>query len=173
MKPRVFGVSLVCCVASCAVPPAEIRSGPFNDVTITQAQQQNLVGQRVRWGGDIARVTPGRERTCFEVVGRPLTREARPRAGDETDGRFITCAPGFYDPTVYEHGRQLTVIGTLEEAEVGKIGDFEYHYPRIAGEKLYLWPQREPAMAAYAPWANPYGEPYQGPWTFGPWGYWW
>lgn len=166
---------LICCLAvACTQPPTQLRNGPFSELTPVDAQQESAVGRRVRWGGDIVSVKPGEELTCFEVIDRPLGRDARPRDTDETLGRFITCALGFYDPAIYDHGRQLTVIGTLETPAISEIGRAKLVYPRVLGERLYLWPRRKAASGSYGPWVSPSWEPYWGPWTSSPpWGYWW
>jgi outer membrane lipoprotein len=108
-------------------------------------------------------VTPRTDDTCFEIVRRPLDATARPRATDESDGRFIACATGFYDPAIYAEDRELTVVGTIVPPVSRPIGDYEYRYPRLAAEVVYLWEER--AYPVYAPY--PYG-PYYGPWYYDP-----
>lgn len=166
-------------LSACVTPPAPLAGGPFAETTVAQAQGGNLEGQRVRWGGEITTTTTSKDETCFELVSRPLDKQARPRRTDQTDGRFLACAPSFYDPAVYEKGRELTVIGPLQAPTVGKIGEYEYRYPGVAAEKVYLWPKRPRyAGAYYGPWVYdpwvgpfwyPYGYPYWGPWPYGPW----
>lgn len=163
-------------LSACVTPPAPLAGGPFEEITVAQAQGGDLEGQRVRWGGEIASTTTGKDDTCFEVVGRPLDKEARPRHTDQTEGRFIACVSGFYDPAVYEKGRELTVIGTLQASTVSKIGEYEYRYPRVAAETVYLWPKRPPySYVYYGPWGSPlwypYVYPYWGPWPYAPWPY--
>ena len=148
-------------LSACATtPPARLSGGPFSTITPSLARTRDLVGSRVRWGGTIAEVVPGKSETCFQVVGRPLDSEARPEEGDSTEGRYIACAAGFYDPAVYASGREITVTGTLESPQPGRIGEYEYRFPRVSADEVYLWPRWEPAY--YSPfWYSP------GPW--GPW----
>ncbi len=141
-----------------------------NDITVVDAQRESATGQRVCWGGEIVGVTVGELQTCFEVSERPLAPDTRPREAEATLGRVITCAPGYYDPAIYEHGHALTVVGTLEHPVVGRIGTTQYCYPRVAAERLYLWPPREPAPGFYEPWTFPCEESFWGPWTTTPWG---
>ncbi len=161
---------LLAFVNACAKPPAPL-AGAYPEISLREAQQGGLTGQRVRWGGTIVSTTPGKEDTCCEILERPLNAEARPRHTDESDGRFIACAPGFYDPAVYAQGREVTIVGTLQEPEMRKIGEHEYRYPKIAAEKVYLWPQREPARSYYYPWPDPFWYPAWGPWPYGTWYY--
>ena len=166
---------LLCLLASglcgCAAPPAVLSGGVFSAVTVQDAQVRDLGGERVRWGGSIVATTPGKDETCFEVVSRPLDREARPRYTDESDGRFLACAPGFFDPAVYSTGREISVVGTLQTVTLGKIGEYDYRYPRVAAEHIFLWPKREAAQAYYVaePWVGPFWYPYP---YWGPWPYW-
>ncbi len=160
-----------CIASACARPPRQL-AGVFAEITVAQAQQGNGIGQTVRWGGRIVATTPGKDETCFEVVSRPLNSEPRPRRTDESDGRFIACATGFYDPAVFSQKRELTVVGTLQPATVGKVGEYEYHYPHVAVEKVVLWPRRKrETLRYYDSWYDPLWYSYWGPWPYGPWRY--
>src|SRR4029453_10458475 len=84
-------------LAACAprIPPT--LQGTFPELTVAQAQTQNITGERVRWGGEIASTTPQSNQTCVEVVSKPLDRRTRPVASDAGSGRFMSCEPGFED----------------------------------------------------------------------------
>jgi outer membrane lipoprotein len=159
-------VSLLLGMAACAsrAPSA----APWSRVSVLRAQQENLVGERVRWGGDIVSVTLGEQDTCFQVISRPLTRDGRPRDTGQTSGRFIACAPGVYPRGLYE-GQEITVVGTLEKPIVREFGEGAHHYPRVTVEDLCFWPdqQRESAWRAQE-WPR---SPEQ--WQAGSEGYWW
>src|SRR5262245_33970586 len=114
MRRAVALLALSVYAAACARPPAVLR-GSFVPLTVPDARALGDVGERVRWGGTIVETRPAEHETCVEVVGRPLDDEARPRLTDETDGRFVACSPGFFDPAVYAAGRELTVAGTVAE----------------------------------------------------------
>jgi len=179
LLPLTFATILFSAALSgCFRPPAPL-AGTFPQISVSEAQRGGLTGERVRWGGTIVSNAPEQEETCFEILARPLSSEARPRRTDESQGRFIACTPGFYDPAVYCKGRELTVVGTLQQPEMRKIGEHEYQYPKVAAEKVYLWPKREPAQVYYyypgwpdaywwGPW--PYGYySFWGPWPYGGW----
>ncbi|MDE2341777.1 MAG: Slp family lipoprotein [Betaproteobacteria bacterium] len=167
-------LALMCAgLSACStMVPEPLAGNSFADVTIGQAQSQpEVMGLRVRWGGTIARTTPGPRDTCFEVVNRPLDEQARPELDDRSDGRFMACLSGFYDPEVYAPKREITVIGTLQAPAIGKIGNHDYVYPKVAVDTLYLWPRRvmqpfDPAMN-FGP--DPFMFQYQ-PWLLGPMG---
>lgn len=129
---------------ACARPPVPLR-GDFAEVSVPEAVANSDAGGEVRWGGEVVETTPMGDRTCFEVVERPLDRAARPRATDETDGRFIACTPGFHDPALWEPGREMTVVGTLAGTETGTIGEAAYRFPRVEAQAVHLWPVRDPS----------------------------
>jgi outer membrane lipoprotein len=169
-----IALGLLLLVGACARPPAPLAVSPLAEVTVEQARQHDAGGQRVRWGGTIAAVTPRRDETCLEVVSRPLDDQARPRRTDQTDGRFIACAPGFYDPAIHTQGREVTVVGTVQSPTEGTIGEYAYRYARLAAERVYLWPERETQRVVYyGPWVEPLWYPYWGPWPYYPWPYRW
>jgi outer membrane lipoprotein len=154
-------------LSGCYKPPAPL-AGTFPHVSITEAQRGEMTGQAVRWGGVIVSTMPKKEETCFEILARPLNSRARPERSDESQGRFLACAHGFYDPAVYSKGREVTVVGTLQQPEMRKIGEHEYEYPRVTAETVYLWPKRKYASAYYYPgWPDWYWYPGWGPWPYG------
>lgn len=131
-------------LAACATqPPVSLSTGPFTNITPLAAQTQNFAGNKVRWGGTIANVSPRKNETCFQVVSHSLDSMARPEEEDKSDGRFMACSPGFYDPAIYAEGREVTVAGTLQAPVLGKIGEYDYRFPLIAAEEIYLWPKRQ------------------------------
>lgn len=152
-------------VAGCATTPTPL-SGEFSQVTLEQARSQSLSGQRVRWGGEIVEVRPLDEKTCLEIMSRQLGASARPRETDATDGRFIACRPGFIDPAAFKPGREVTVVGNLEGVDSGKIGEFEYRFPRLAADTIYLWPKREKYDDRYRHYSPFFYDPFFWPYPY-------
>lgn len=91
---------LACSLAGCATVPQPVVEGPLSGITPPAALESGATGERARWGGVILATTPLADSTCFEVLGRPLEADGRPREGDANFGRFVACAPGFHDPAV-------------------------------------------------------------------------
>ncbi|WP_257387347.1 Slp family lipoprotein [Tahibacter caeni] len=146
-------------LAGCATAPKPLQgdfaaTGPA-DAAATSAG-------KVRWGGQIIRVDNGRDRSCFEVLARPLDASARPLRRDRSEGRFLACRAGFYDPAVFEPGREITVTGTVNGSERRKVGDYDYDYPRVDADVIYLWNEPRYLRAGYPD-----------PWFYGPYGYGW
>lgn len=133
-------------LAGCVTTPESLQ-GDFAEVASEQARNSSVAPTRVRWGGEIIAVTPNASETCFEMVRYRLDDSARPVDSDQSEGRFIACGAGFYDPAIYAQGRELTVTGTLAKPSTGKIGDFDYRYPRVTVDTLYLWPQPDQRYA--------------------------
>lgn len=167
MNKWVLTVPMLFALGACATVPAPLTQGVFARMTPLEGRGPDAVGQTVRWGGEIVTTLPGKDETCFEVVSRPLDSEARPKQTDRSEGRFIACAMGFYDPAVYAAGREMTVVGTVQPSVVRNIGEYPYRFPRVKASQVYLWPKREPER--WAPGYDPFwGYPW-GPWPYRPW----
>ena len=149
-------------LSGCVTIPQPLQ-GTYTNVTTASAQQGGAGGNRIRWGGEIIKTEPGPQETCFYLLSRPLDSQARPVRGSdgENQGRFVACRTGFYDPEVFTRGRELTITGTLHGTVSQKVGDYDYAYPRVEADVVYLWPKR----------VVNYGYPgYYDPFWGGPWG---
>jgi outer membrane lipoprotein len=168
-----LAAALALTLGACATVPAPLQ-GQFPPTTPRDATAGTLAGP-VRWGGEIINVEPRADQTCFEILARALDSAARPVSRDPSDGRFIACRNGFYDPEEFKKGRDITIVGQLNGTEKGKVGDFDYTYPRVAADTIYLWPERplyvtQPYYDPWGPWwgYGPYwGGPYWGPYWGG------
>jgi len=159
-----FAIALLTAgLASCATVPVPLQ-GQFAATT----PRDTGASGTVRWGGEIIKVEPKTDMTCFEILSRNLDASARPMSRDPSSGRFIACRAGFYDPEEFERGRDLTVVGRVTGTDRGKVGEFDYAYPHVAADTIYLWPKRVPYVR------QPYYDPFYGPWGYGPyWGAGW
>ncbi|KLJ01299.1 Slp family lipoprotein [Luteimonas sp. FCS-9] len=163
MSPaRLLPVSaLALLLGACASQPKPLQGGFAETPTPHAAVQGDYTGTAVRWGGRIVQVEPRPDATCFEMIATRLTVTGRPYwASDDTNGRFIACRAGFYDPAVFEKNREVTFTGRIAGYDSRRIGEYDYRFPRIDADVVYLWPVRETVdvLARPAPW----------PW----WGYW-
>lgn len=137
----VTSIALALTLAACATAPKPLQ-GQFSTVLPDDAAKRETSGELVRWGGHIVSVDPQNQRTCFEIVAAPLSDSSRPRSVDRSEGRFIACRAGFYEPEVFKAGREITISGRIEGFETRKVGDFDYRYARVAADVVYLWPER-------------------------------
>lgn len=153
-------IALAVALAGCATAAKPLR-GEFADLSPHQAVQMDATGQLVRWGGRIVRTEPLADRTCFEMLSTRLDGSGRPYwAVDDTRGRFIACRTGFYDPALFTPEREVTFTGRIEGYETRRIGEYDYRFPRVAADVVYLWPVRERIEVIDR----------RGPWPW--WGYW-
>jgi outer membrane lipoprotein len=154
-------------LAGCATVPAPLAGENFAPVTPQQVAAQGGASQRVRWGGEIIKVEPRADATCFEILSRELYSDARPNRRDHSDGRFIACKSGFYDPAVYAKGRDITVVGAVNGNEKHKVGEYDYTFAKVDADEIYMWPKRtmNPGYDPY--WGGCYGDPFWGP-AWGP-----
>ena len=156
----VLPLALAVALAGCATAAKPLR-GEFTDLTPHQAVEMDATGQLVRWGGRVVRTEPLADRTCFEILSTRLDGSGRPYwAVDDTRGRFIACRAGFYDPALFTPEREVTFTGRIEGYETRRIGEYDYRFPRIAADVVYLWPVRERIEVIDR----------RGPWPW--WGYW-
>lgn len=156
-------------LAGCASVPTPLQ-GDFRAIAASDAATGNAIGAMVRWGGVIIEAEPQRDRTCIQVLARPLgERSGRPLDVDRSDGRFLACRAGFYDPEIFASGREVTVTGEVVALSQRTIGEFDYAMPELAAKVIYLWPPRidyDPGFYGHwSGWYHPWG-----PW-YGPWGH--
>ncbi len=152
-------------LAGCATAPKPLR-GQFAPTAPEQSALGGQTGDVVRWGGRIITVEPSSQQTCFEVVARELSSNARPvQAVDRSLGRFIACRTGFYDPAIFTDERDVTITGRIVDFETRRIGEYDYRYPRLAADVVYLWPVRVARERVYV--NDPFWPGYYG----GGWGY--
>ena len=98
------------------------------------------------------------------MIATRLTAHGRPYwAADDTNGRFIACRTGFYDPALFTADREVTFTGRIAATEQVQIGEYDYRLPRVDADVVYLWPERADVQVIRY-------EPY--PWGWGP-GWWW
>lgn len=139
MKPSLALVLLA--LAGCASTPKPLQ-GQFDALLPAEASRQATTPASVRWGGRVVAVETQATRSCFEIVGQRLDARGQPRSDDRSEGRFLACRSGFYDPEVFKAGREITVTGRVDGFEQRKIGDYDYRYPRVEADVIYLWPER-------------------------------
>ena len=174
----------------CAYPVSQtLREQAREGLTVARViETPNAYRQAVViWGGVVRKVEHREGGSTLLVEEYPLDRRGRPKAWEETGGRFLATTPRDPDPTVFEKGRWITVGGEItgvqtEKSERDKV---EYRYPIVALRETYLWPRYidyyyDPYyVQPYDPgpwWGQPgpyrrpywpyYYQPYDGSWLF-------
>lgn len=129
-------------LGACANTPKPLQGQFAALLPAEAAARQANESAPLRWGGRIVRVETQASRSCFEIVGQTLDQNGRPLRSDRSEGRFLACRDGFYDPEVFQANREVTVTGRLAGHEQRRIGDYDYRYPRLEADVIYLWPER-------------------------------
>jgi len=140
--PRTIALYIcsVCCLAACATP---LDIGTANrSLTPQQAAQtiDSVRQQSVAWGGVIIAGKNLQDKTQFEIVSYPLDDQNRPNIAAAPGGRFIAVVPGYLETADYAPGREVTVIGALQDTRSGKVGEASYTYPVVSATRIHLWP---------------------------------
>lgn len=137
-------VSVTGLLMACSTTPEKLNFDQ-NSVSFIQVAQapDSFVGNQVRWGGIVARVENLEQDTLIEIVNLPLDRRARPMANQQTGGRFIARVQGFVDPLIYSQGKEITVVGILNQPMPGQIGQHEVNFPVVDSSGHHLWEQRQ------------------------------
>lgn len=152
-------------LSACTTIPEQLK-GDYVSLVPKNTTESNLQTP-VRWGGVILETRPEDNYTCFEVLAKPLQTSMRPKETDQAGGRFIACKPGFYDPEIFDKGREVTLTGKVIHIDVRKVGEYDYHFPVVDIEFMILWPERRERIyydyyGMYRPyyWHYPYYGPY-------------
>jgi len=131
-------------LSACAnTPPFPEENLAAVDQTLTpdQAVEQDISDARVLWGGVIIDAENKPDQTVFTVLNYPLDKSQRPNLQKAPLSRFKVDYPGYLETMLYAPGRRITVIGSLQGVEEGKVGDAIYRFAVVQAEKVYLWPQ--------------------------------
>lgn len=164
-----IGLLAVLVVGGCANIPNSLDrplAEPPPQPAQVQAAPDQYQGQVVRWGGTIATVENTSEGSLIEVVARPLQSDSRPQENGMSPGRFLIATSAFIDPEVYESGKSITALGTLNGVQQRAVGEYQYPYPILRAEAIHLWPPRpERQLSPYPdPWMYPYPYRYHPYW---------
>ena len=147
-------VILIAILGGCASkPPDAISKIPSENPSLMRVRLDidSFIGSEVRWGGIINKVENKAAKTWVELVRQKLRENGKPRASGKSDGRFIASFEGFIDPVVYEVGRPLTVVGTIEGKTKRPIGEYNYTFPIVTVEGSYLWKAESEVRDPYYP----------------------
>jgi len=150
--------------SACTTIPEQLK-GEYTPLT-PKNTTENDMQTPVRWGGVLLETRPESEFTCFEILSKQLEKSMRPEVSDQAGGRFIACKPGFYDPEIFDKGREVTLTGKIIYMDVRKVGEYDYHFPVVDIEFMSLWPER--VNKVYYDFYGPY-RPYY--WHYPPYGF--
>lgn len=130
-------------LSSCASIPSVLQ-GEYTDLTPALAKADHVINKKVRWSGYIAQTINKKDKTCFEVVPAETDKYLRPRKIIPKDSsRFLACKEGFLEPHAFNE-RMVTITGDLIAYTQQNIGEYEYEYPVVKTDVVYIWRKPPP-----------------------------
>lgn len=146
--PALAGIALM---GGCVTIP-EPLDGNYSEEFFPDQATERSVGANVRWGGVVVETRPEQDQTCIEILAQELDSSARPDRSDDNLGRFVACKEEFIDPEIFVNGREVTTVGRLSGFRNGKVGEFDYRYPVVRADAIYLWPEQVYDHVGYYPY---------------------
>jgi outer membrane lipoprotein len=144
---------------SCSPLSKSVRQVAESGVSFETIRQnpERYIGKRVVLGGYILEVKNLPTATRLTILQTPLDYQDRPKAKEDSHGRFVVARDGFLDPAVFETDRMLTVAGVVQGRETIMIDG--YSYPTIALNpiEMHLWEKEVPGgYPYYYPFYDPF-----------------
>lgn len=132
-------------LSSCNSIPKSLQ-GEFANLTPGQSKADHIMDQAVRWSGLIIKTNNYKDKTCFEVVETETTKTTRPKKTIAKDSsRFLACKDGFMEPHAFDK-RLVTITGKIVAYTENNVGEFNYEYPVVETDVIYIWRDRPPAV---------------------------
>jgi len=131
-------------LTACSSLPTSIRTEPVPELKFEQAQTaiELYIGQRIRWGGQIVKVSNQENQSILEIVQFPLNSYGRPMIDKTSQGRFIAHSKDFFDPFIYRQGTAITISGTIESERTMIIDKKSLSMPVIDITEIHRWRPR-------------------------------
>jgi outer membrane lipoprotein len=143
MKLRSVFTLVILFLMGCSSTP-KILQGDFSTLTPSQVKSSHLMNKQVRWSGYITQTIHKKDKTCFEIIETESYDSTRPKKILAKEGsRFLACKEGFLEPQAFNK-RGVTITGTLVAYTHQKIGEYDYEYPVIKTDIIYIWRKQPP-----------------------------
>jgi len=140
---RIFLTVCVFLLTACvSIPP--VLQGDYSSLTPAASKQQHPMNVPVRWSGLIINTVNRKDKTCFEIVQTQTDKSLRPiKVIPKDSSRFFACKDGFMEPHAFNK-RLVTITGKLVAYSNQKIDEYEYEYPVVKTDKIYIWRKHIP-----------------------------
>ncbi len=130
--------------AGCARPPFPQQTMDQVDRTISFSElSRDPAGFKGKWvmlGGVFVRSNTEKDgSTYLEIVQKPSDKEGRPLHTDRTGGRFIAVSKEFLDPVLFQHNREVTIVGEVKGEITRPLDEMPYRYPLLEIKGLHIW----------------------------------
>ena len=146
IRRQIYIVSFLLSVLVGCSTTAVFKLTEFDKTLTSQsviAQPNGSLGKIVLWGGTILDIRNLKDSTQIEVLAYPIDSSFRPLLDSKPLGRFIILHTGYLEPTTYAQGGLISVSGSINKSQKGKIGDKLYTYPVVKSQQSHLWPAND------------------------------
>jgi len=134
----ILSITFTLLLSGCNTIPKVIQ-GEFSTITPAQSKTNHSMNENIRWSGYIVQTINNKDKTCFEIVETETYNNLSPkRIIPKNGGRFMACKDGFLEPTAFDK-RLVTITGNIVAYTEQNIGDYQYEYPVIQTDKIYIW----------------------------------
>lgn len=144
--------TLALLLSGCATTPPFSEKALLSvnrDLTPEQALKGAAQDVQVLWGGVIIGAENLSDHTDLNVLFFPLDKSQRPDMDKPPHNRFIARYKGYLESMVYAPGREVTILGSVQGIEDGKIGDAPYRFPVLKADKIHLWPMGQDSKVRF------------------------
>jgi len=142
--PRVLRLSymiMALLVSGCAV--ANVQDVSLVDSLASPAVvRENFSyyqGRMVQWGGVIVGISRGPSVTSLDILSYPLQNNGNPDERHTATGRFLIELPPSTATGSYQSGRYVSVVGTIKNEVISRIGQAEQRLPVLVDAHIHLW----------------------------------
>lgn len=133
----IFLIAIIALTGCNTIP--KVIQGEFSTVTPLQSKTNHVMDEAIRWSGYIVQTINNEDKTCFEIVETETYQDLRPKRVIPKQGsRFLACKDGFLEPHAFNK-RLVTITGTLVAFTEQKIGEYNYEYPVVKADLIYIW----------------------------------
>lgn len=153
--PKSILIVLLLLMSSCApVISKQIREQARPDITFTEVlnDPERYKGQMIILSGIVIEAENTKEGTLLQILQRPAGFRGKPKAVDESGGRFLALDSHYLDVNVFTKGRAVTIAGEVQGKRILPLDKTEYIYPLIYVKELYLWPAERSYYSPYPSW---------------------
>ena len=170
MKKRLFVITMALIFLSgCAhVISKDILKEVTTGITFAELRKapKAYQGKVILLGGVIVKTVNKKDGTLLEVYQTEIDRDGRPIQLDISGGRFLALYEGFLDSEIYCKGRKVTIAGIVQDEQIMRLGEVDYHYPYLVIKEINLWKEEYPGKHEPYPWG------FWDPWWWHPWDPW-
>jgi len=156
-KLVVLFIFMTILLSGCVSVP-QVLQGEYSTITPVQSKASHDMNQKVRWSGLIIHTINKKDKTCFEIVQTETDKNLRPKRVIPKNGsRFLACKDTFLEPQAFDK-RMVTITGNLVAYTKQNIGEYEYEYPVVKTDLIYIWRKQAPVnpvfFSRYATFSN-------------------